>query len=114
MWLKLSDAMPLERRYRVLSDSACWLLVCLTAYSNREGTDGLVPLADLDMVRPGGDAKTRTKALAELEQAGAIERNDDALVVHWLAEEQLSADEVTKRKALNRARVTRRVRMRVT
>lgn len=108
MWLKLSDSAPLERRHRVLSDSANWLLVCLTAYSNREGTDGLVPLAELDMVRPGGDAQARSRALSELERAGAVEYADAAtLRVCWLVPDQLTAEEAEKRKAQNRARQKR-------
>jgi hypothetical protein len=98
MWVRLDDSTAIERRHRALSDSANWLLVCLLCYSNREGTDGLVDRTELEAVRPGADPGVRAAALAELEQAGAVEPVDQGWRLLWLVDLQPTAEEVRLRK----------------
>jgi hypothetical protein len=103
-WVRLDDSTPLERRHRVLSDSANWLLVCLVAYSNRERTDGAVERPELGMVRPGADPAQQAAALAELEQAGALTATATGWQIVWLLDLQPCASEIERRREQTRDR----------
>jgi hypothetical protein len=80
-WVRIDDHMPIHRKVARLSDTAFRLHVSAICWSNRNRTDGAVPLVDLPMVLPG--SRSLVRSARELVEAGLWrDANPDGWIIH--------------------------------
>jgi hypothetical protein len=106
-WVKLDDAFPDHRKFLRAGPLAGYLNLSAIAWSNRNGTDGLIPREQVARLITGLDRytdnrrKVRVDALAaKLVEVGLWELRDDGdYEIHDYLDFQFSLEEMRRRSA---------------
>ncbi|QNK79308.1 hypothetical protein [Nakamurella sp. PAMC28650] len=104
MWTKLSDDLPDNPRLLTLTRSIRWMLVELMIWSNKHGTDGLVPCALLGRI---SDELEPAAAADLLVGAGFLNRDGSDYVIVGFLDDQPSAADTARIRALTNERSRR-------